>query len=45
MELAPAIDRATRAATISVTRRGAQPSIPWREEIDRFETWFEEHRL
>ena len=44
-QLAPAIDRATRAAAISVTRQGAQPSLPWREEVDRFDDWFEKHRL
>ena len=24
------------AAAIAVTRKGAQPSVPWREEIDAF---------
>lgn len=24
------------AAAIAVTRHGAQPSVPWREEIDSF---------
>lgn len=27
---------ARAAAAIAVTRRGAQPSVPWRQEIDRF---------
>lgn len=35
-----AMDRAIRfahaAAAIAVTRKGAQPSVPWREEIDHF---------
>lgn len=35
-----AMDRSVRfahaAAAISVTRHGAQPSVPWRSEIDRF---------
>ena len=43
-ELAPIIDRATRAAAIAVTRRGAQPSIPEAHEIDAFDTWYEAHR-
>ena len=35
-----ALDEAIRfahaAAAIAVTRKGAQPSVPWREEIDEF---------
>ena len=35
-----ALDEAIRfahaAAAIAVTRKGAQPSVPWREEIDKF---------
>ncbi|WP_075183373.1 ribokinase [Pantoea sp. 1.19] len=34
--LPAAIRFAHAAAAIAVTRRGAQPSVPWREEIDRF---------
>lgn len=45
MDLAAALDRATRAAAISVTRQGAQPSIPWQKEVDHFDGWFEKHRL
>ena len=35
-ELAEAIRFAHAAAAIAVTRKGAQPSVPWREEIDEF---------
>ncbi|EGK33435.1 ribokinase domain protein [Shigella flexneri K-304] len=31
-----AIRFAHAAAAIAVTRKGAQPSVPWREEIDAF---------
>jgi len=31
-----AVRFAHAAAAIAVTRSGAQPSVPWREEIDRF---------
>lgn len=34
--MAAAVRFAHAAAAIAVTRRGAQPSVPWREEIDRF---------
>jgi len=34
--LAEAIRFAHAAAAIAVTRKGAQPSVPWREEIDLF---------
>ncbi len=34
--LADAIRFAHAAAAIAVTREGAQPSVPWREEIDAF---------
>ncbi|WP_414165439.1 ribokinase [Superficieibacter sp. BNK-5] len=34
--LADAIRFAHAAAAIAVTRKGAQPSVPWREEIDLF---------
>ncbi len=44
-DLAPALDRASRAAAMSVTRRGAQPSIPLAEEIDNFDAWYPLHRL
>jgi ribokinase len=35
-ELRPAIDFAIAASAISVTRRGAQTSLPTREEVERF---------
>ncbi|MSJ21655.1 ribokinase, partial [Escherichia coli] len=35
-ELAEAIRFAHAAAAIAVTRKGAQPSVPWRKEIDEF---------
>ena len=35
-ELAQAIRFAHAAAAIAVTRKGAQPSVPWRKEIDEF---------
>jgi len=38
-----ALDFANRAAALSVTRMGAQPSIPWRREIDAM-TWMEDPR-
>ncbi|WP_338366229.1 PfkB family carbohydrate kinase, partial [Enterococcus faecalis] len=31
-----AIRFAHAAAAIAVTRKGAQPSVPWRKEIDEF---------
>ncbi|WP_062744143.1 ribokinase [Erwinia persicina] len=34
--MAEAVRFAHAAAAIAVTRHGAQPSVPWREEIDRF---------
>ena len=34
--LPEAIRFAHAAAAIAVTRKGAQPSVPWREEIDAF---------
>ena len=36
MSLADALKFATKASAISVTRVGAQPSIPSREEVDKF---------
>lgn len=36
MPLAEALRFAHAAAAIAVTRKGAQPSVPWREEIDEF---------
>ncbi|MBR6029141.1 MAG: ribokinase [Clostridia bacterium] len=33
---ADALRQASAAAAISVSRKGAEPSIPWREEVDRF---------
>lgn len=38
-DLAPLIDRASRAAAIAVTRKGAQPSLPWARETDDFNKW------
>ncbi|GKX64412.1 ribokinase [Pragia fontium] len=35
-ELSQAVRFAHAAAAIAVTRRGAQPSVPWRKEIDEF---------
>jgi len=34
--MAEAIRFAHAAAAIAVTRKGAQPSVPWRHEIDDF---------
>ena len=34
--MAEAIRFAHAAAAIAVTRKGAQPSVPWRHEIDEF---------
>jgi ribokinase len=34
--MANAVRFAHAAAAIAVTRPGAQPSVPWREEIDAF---------
>ncbi|MEI7369012.1 ribokinase [Pectobacterium colocasium] len=34
--MSSAVKFAHAAAAIAVTRRGAQPSVPWREEIDEF---------
>ncbi|MDA0617003.1 PfkB family carbohydrate kinase, partial [Acinetobacter baumannii] len=34
--LPEAIRFAHAAAAIAVTRKGAQPSVPWRTEIDEF---------
>lgn len=34
--MADAVRFAHAAAAIAVTRHGAQPSVPWRDEIDRF---------
>jgi len=36
LPMAEAVRFAHAAAAIAVTRRGAQPSVPWREEIDSF---------
>ena len=36
MTLEDALCFATKAAAISVTRPGAQPSVPSREEVDNF---------
>jgi len=35
-ELPEALRFAHAAAAIAVTRKGAQPSVPWRKEIDDF---------
>ncbi len=39
-QMAMAIDFATRASAISVTRVGAQPSLPYRHEIEAFDEWY-----
>ncbi|HHX19812.1 MAG TPA: ribokinase [Clostridiaceae bacterium] len=39
-ELVRAIEFATKAAAISVTRMGAQPSLPYRHEIEKFDDWY-----
>lgn len=39
-ELVRAIEFATKASAISVTRIGAQPSLPYRDEIDAFDNWY-----
>ena len=36
LRLREAMEFATKASAISVTRVGAQPSIPIREEVDNF---------
>ena len=36
LALDDAIRFAHAAAAIAVTRKGAQPSVPWRKEIDDF---------
>ena len=36
MTLVEALNCATKASAISVTRVGAQPSVPTREEVDNF---------
>ena len=43
--LADAIDFAMKASAISVTRPGAQPSIPALEDMEGFDLWYEERRL
>lgn len=40
-EIFEAIDFAMKAAAISVTRQGAQPSLPRLEELIHFDTWYE----
>ncbi len=42
-EIVQAIEFATKAAAISVTRVGAQPSLPYRREVDNFDDWFRAH--
>jgi sugar/nucleoside kinase (ribokinase family) len=39
-ELVRAIEFATKASAISVTKIGAQPSLPYRHEIDNFDDWY-----
>lgn len=42
-ELVRAIEFATKASAISVTKIGAQPSLPYRHEIDDFDDWYRAH--
>ncbi len=43
--LPDAIDFAMKASAISVTRPGAQPSIPTLDDMENFDLWYEERRL
>ena len=40
-----AIHYAMKAAAISVSRAGAQPSLPTLKDMENFDTWYEKHRL
>ncbi|HHW94010.1 MAG TPA: ribokinase [Clostridiaceae bacterium] len=42
-ELSQAIEFATKASAISVTRMGAQPSLPYRNEVEAFDEWYCSH--
>ena len=35
-----AVDRANKAAALTITKLGAQQGIPWADEIDRFDAPF-----
>ncbi len=43
--LPEAIDFAMKASAISVTRPGAQPSIPTLADMENFDLWYEDRRL